>query len=312
VTEFSAVANPGPHECVPVSVGVMAYNEEGSVEQVLAAFLSQTGDRTRVAELVVVCSGCTDTTADLVRTMSTNDRRIRLVVQPERHGKLAAVNEFLKLAAHDVCLISGADTLPSPDLVEHLAARVIDGYGMAGPRIVPLPGKRSLAGSANRLLWEYHHRVASRRPKLGEIVALDRRIVTYLPPVAHCDEVVIEALVTQSGAALAYVPEAVASNRGPTKIRELYRQRRRNHALHLHAHRALGYEASTLPTGSSIAPVLQGMASGDALSITLVLLVLEVTARAGARADFARNRDYKMWEPLASPRLQWQATSQVA
>jgi hypothetical protein len=67
-----------------------------------------------------------------------------------------------------------------------------------------------------------------------------------------------------------------------------------------------------LPTGSSLVPVLQGVASGDALSITLVLLALEVVARIGARADFARHREYAMWEPLASPRLQWQATSQVA
>jgi len=45
------------------SVGVMAYNEEANIQQTLTALLAQESKYTRLSEVIVVASGCTDQTS---------------------------------------------------------------------------------------------------------------------------------------------------------------------------------------------------------------------------------------------------------
>jgi glycosyltransferase involved in cell wall biosynthesis len=68
----------------PISVVIPAHNEEAVIGRLLSAL----GDVAEQDEIVVVCDGCTDATADMVRTFAG----IRVIKSQTRRGKAEALN----------------------------------------------------------------------------------------------------------------------------------------------------------------------------------------------------------------------------
>ncbi len=73
------------------SIGIMAYNEEANIGRLLKAVLSQKLKTVAITEIVVVASGCTDSTEAIVRDWTKRDPRIRLLSQEKRLGKAGAM-----------------------------------------------------------------------------------------------------------------------------------------------------------------------------------------------------------------------------
>ena len=65
----------------------MAHNEEANVGQLLQRLLEQQLTTVAIAEIIVVASGCTDRTEEIVRQWAARDGRIKLLTQPLREGK---------------------------------------------------------------------------------------------------------------------------------------------------------------------------------------------------------------------------------
>jgi biofilm PGA synthesis N-glycosyltransferase PgaC len=292
-----------------VTVGIMAYNEQESVEAVIAGYLAQQSGVTQLAEIVVVASGCTDRTVERAQQAAGVSGRVRVMVQPTREGKLAAVRSFLAAAGTDVVVVSGADTVPAPDLLEAMGRRLAadDSVGMVGGRIVPVvPAIGSFAERLNEVLWGLHHQVALRSPKLGEIVALRRSYVSAsdLHDEVGCDEVALEAAVTSSGGRLAYEPSAVVGNRGPRALGEYLSQRRRIRCQHLGACARLGYRPSTASTKLAAIAVLAHLRQRPQdIAAVIGAVAVEAVACGLAHRDHRRGLDYRTWAPALSARV---------
>ena len=229
-----------------VSIAVPAYNEERNIGELLDTLRAQRTKRAKIVEVVVVASGCTDRTADIVRERAARPGvPVRLIEEPERRGKVAAINAYLRvLNPHvDAICVCSADLLVSREVVERLVQCFLINpeVGMCGGRPVPTNRIDSFTGAATRFLWQMHHRVALEAPKLGELVMIRAGIVRNLPPESAVDEASIEQLVCNAGYRLAYVPEAVVHNHGPETVRDFIRQRRRIAAGHLWLRSVSGY-----------------------------------------------------------------------
>lgn len=210
---------------IACSIGVTAHNEERNMGRLLERLSAQELRDVSIAEIVVVASGCTDATEDVVRSAAARDPRIRLISETERRGKAAAINLFLSESKEDVCVIVCGDTLPAPDAVEKLVLPLSrGGAGMSGARVMPLNGKGMFAGYLVHFLWGLHHEVALRQPKCGEMVAF-RRVFDRLPEDTIVDEPQIEALVRAAGCEVVYAPDAVVRNLGPDNLREIIMRR---------------------------------------------------------------------------------------
>jgi len=234
-----------------VSIAVPAYNEERNIGELLDTLRAQRVKRAKIIEVVVVASGCTDRTAEIVRErMSRPGVPVRLIEEAERRGKVAAINSYLHaLNPHvDAICVCSADLLVSREVVERLVQCFLINpeVGMCGGRPVPTNGKGTFTGEATRFLWQMHHRVALEAPKLGELVMIRAGIVRNLPPESAVDEASIEQLVCNAGYRLAYVPEAVVHNHGPETVRDFVRQRRRIAAGHIWLRSVSGYSVSTM------------------------------------------------------------------
>ena len=125
-----------------VSVGIMAHNEAGNIARLLRAILRQNMGCCRLTETIVVASGCTDKTEEIVGDIIKKDQRIRLMVQPRREGKASAINLFLSAASGDILILESGDTVPERDAFGRLLAPFVDPRtGMTGAR--PIPGERT-------------------------------------------------------------------------------------------------------------------------------------------------------------------------
>jgi len=283
-----------------VVAGVMACNEEQTIGPLLEALLASRPSGAPIERITVVSSACRDRTDEIVRAFSGRDPRVILIAEPERRGKVAAINTFLatRPPGTDVTVISSADVLPEPDTTEALVAAFADpAVGMAGGRPVPRNEGNALLDRMARLMWHLHDQVARRSPKLGEFVAVRSALVDSLDPESSVDESSLEAAVREQGGRLVYVPEATVGNRGPATVREWMYQRRHIAFGHLWLRRRTGYSVST-GSGAAVLPIwLSEVLPHPSLWLPgLALVATEVLARLEARCDFRRgDKDYAIW-----------------
>lgn len=286
---------------ITCTIGVMAYNEEHNIVQILHALLNQEIDQRSVCEIIVVASGCTDRTVELASEVARTHSIVRVEAQSERAGKAVAINQLIELARGDVIVLAGADTLPDPSALKHLLAPFEDSsVGMTGARVVPLNDPRTFMGFTVQILWNLHHQMALRWPKLGELVAF-RNVVPALPANSATDEVALEAQINGRGYRLVYAPDAVVYNRGPETLNDFLIQRRRIFAGHLHIAAIYHYHAASMPLRNLVALACISICYYPrALFWTIGAALLECFARLLGQLDFTLGHSHHIWRPVHS------------
>ncbi len=286
------------HPKIRCSVGVTAYNEEANIGRLLDALLGQHLHQVTISEIIVVASGCTDRTVPIVEAYTRENPLIRLIVQPQREGKTAAVNLFLANATEDICVLESGDTLPHEDAVEHLARMFADPtVGMTGAHKIPVNTPDHIVGFFTHLRLRLEHQLCLEIPRLGEMIAF-RKVFTHIPPDVAMDEAFVEALIVERGMSVRYAPDAVVYNTGPDSIRDFITQRRRNHAGHLYLQAKYGYAVSSIQNTRVAKVALKEVWGALRLIWTLVLLaVLEGWSRLLGWYDFAIRKDrHVVWD----------------
>ncbi len=271
------------------SVGIMAYNEEGNIANVIATVLGQRLTGAEIAELIVVASGCTDRTAEIVATLVGEDRRIRLIVEERRAGKASAINLFIGAARSPILLMVSADVLVEQGTIDALLQHFRDpAVGMTGGHPIPINDEETFLGHTVHLLWRLHDQIARESPKLGEIVAF-RNVFPCIPSDTAVDELSIQVLITQHGYRLVYEPGALVYNRGPTTVADFMRQRRRIAAGHHQVAKQEHYAASTSSVGTIGRTMIRsGLWTSGAIA-------LEAAARGLGYYDFRRHHSHAVW-----------------
>lgn len=285
-------------ELVECSVGVMAYNEQANVADALRSILGQKLTASKIAELIVVASGCEDQTAAIVTDIARRDQRVRLIEQERREGKASAINLFISQARSPVLVMASADVLLEDGSLNHLLRHFEDPeVGMVGGHPTPVNGETTFLGHAVRLQWRLHDRIARQSAKLGEIVAF-RNVVPSIPIDTSVDEVSIQALITQLGYRLVYEPRAVIYNRGPATVSDFLCQRRRIYAGHLRVREQQSYTAPTM-NAWRVARALRGSGSFRSPRAglwTVGTVGLEAIARTLGWCDVLLNHSQHVWE----------------
>ncbi len=242
---------------VKISVGIPAYNEEKNIGKLLAAIQSQKTSNVEIDQIVVVSSGSTDRTDEIVKDFAKRDNRICLVRQDCRRGKASAGNEFLRVARNEILVLESADTIPKDETIEKLCRVFMDErVGMAGAHPMPVNGQNTFIGYVSHLLWHLHHSIALKRPKCGEMIAF-RRIFEGIPEDICVDEAWIEYEVLKRGYKIVYVSDAIVYNKGPETIDEFLKQRRRISCGHIDLQKRTGYQVSSQNLGLLLKSIIK-------------------------------------------------------
>jgi biofilm PGA synthesis N-glycosyltransferase PgaC len=231
------------------SLGITAHNDEANIGQLLDAIHRQRLHQVVIVEIIVVASGCTDRTEDIVRGYAATDPRVQLETQEKREGKASAINVFLARAREPICVLESADTLPHEDAIENMVRMFADpGVGMTGAHKVAVNTPEHIIGYLSHLRLQMEHQLCLEIPRLGELIAF-RKVFDRIPPDVAMDEAFVEALVIRRGLQVRYAPDAVVFNMGPETVSDFIKQRRRNYAGHLHLKKKYGYRVSSLESG---------------------------------------------------------------
>lgn len=231
---------------IKCSVGITAHNEEANIAQIIEAMRDQRLHTVEIVEIIVVASGCTDRTVDIVREYMAEEPRVQLYIQEKREGKTSAINVFLKHAKASICVLESGDTVPHEDAIENMVRMFNDpAVGMTGAHKVPVNMPEHIIGFLSHLRLKMEHQLSLEIPRLGELIAF-RKVFDQIPPDVAMDEAFVEALVVRQGLQVRYAPDAVVFNMGPETLRDFVKQRRRNHAGHLHLKAKYGYEVSSM------------------------------------------------------------------
>lgn len=279
------------------SVGVMAHDEEKNIGQLLASMCAQRETTAALAEVVVIASGCTDRTEEIVRDCAARDPRVRLLVQPTREGKASAVNLFLENARESVLVLCSADLRAAPDALDLLLAPFAEpDVGMTTCRPVPVDDPSRFLGFATHLLWTLHHEVNRVAFKAGEMIAF-RKVFQRIPYKTSVDEASIEPVIRGQGYAVRYVERAIVFNKGPATTRDFLSQRRRIYAGHLALAKEIGYRVSTVSSWKVLGLMLRTLDwRPRAFLWSWGVAALEAYGRFLGSRDYRRHRDHSVWQ----------------
>ena len=225
---------PGPRPLAvtpppALSFVLAAWNEETRIKNRLENLASclYEGDR----EIVLVCDGSTDGTAECARSLAAGFPT-QVVVLPERRGKAAALNRAVAEARGEILVFADARQRFAVDAVSILVDRLL-----ATPEAAAVSGNLEIESSMEGpsagidLYWHLEKRIRHEESKLdsvigctGAIYAMWRRDYEPIPEDTLIDDVVIPMQALARGRRVLFEPGAVAYD--PQAL-ETHHERRR-------------------------------------------------------------------------------------
>jgi succinoglycan biosynthesis protein ExoA len=114
---YSYTENPS------VTVAIPAYNESANIERLIKGFLST--KYSNLTEILVADGGSTDSTQDIVKKLSLEDSRVKLLHNPQKIQS-AGLNLILKECTGDIFLRADAHSDYAPDYIEKCVEAILE------------------------------------------------------------------------------------------------------------------------------------------------------------------------------------------
>jgi cellulose synthase/poly-beta-1,6-N-acetylglucosamine synthase-like glycosyltransferase len=285
-----------------VVVGICAYNEENNIGRILRNLVSEQG-LPNTCRILVVCSGCTDRTPQIVKEFQAKDSRLEPIFEERRTGKANALNRIFRIAreSEDVLVLVNADALPKSGSVMLLVSSLESSdVGAAFAQPIPFEGFHGTCYGIVRIIWRLHHMISLRQmPKLsGELCAIRASCLREIPGNVATDEPYIELAIRRQGYRIVYVPVALVNIRCPTNVVDLLKQRKRIWVGHMQLQNETGFEVSTTSFGN-ILKVASELKPTEILYLFLGAF-LEAIAYFQAKMEVRKDTIPFAWEPIRS------------
>jgi len=283
-----------------------AHNEEANIGKLLEALLAQELPRwLELEEIVVVASGCTDSTEDVVRNFGERDKRVKLVVEAERRGQTSAINKLIRLARGDVVVFMCADTLPSRHALHELISPMLSSpdVGAVVGRAVPLNDINTFWGFLAHLQYAWMYRPELVAVDFESMTAIRRHLLKPVPKEVMVPELYLDALVRARGYKVVHAPRALVFTRLPDNIWDYVEQKRRD-TFHIMCLRRLGIRVRRRELRSLAALPVDGVRLTGLKSAYRLALASAIWAYCylAALSDvlLGRRKRYELWRPLKS------------
>jgi poly-beta-1,6-N-acetyl-D-glucosamine synthase len=200
-----------------VTLLIAAYNEKDSILAKLENSLALDYPRD-LLQILIAADGSDDGTDNIVREFG--NRGVELSFDPQRNGKMSAINRAMVLVRGEIIVMSDANNLYSPITLRALVAPFQDAsVGASGGAKKILQGDGAL-GSSEGLYWKYESWIKRQETRLGcatsaagEAFAIRRSL--FIPPPSEIinDDFYLMMSVIKRGYRMIYVPQAESYER---------------------------------------------------------------------------------------------------
>jgi len=294
-----------------ISIGICVYNEEANIGRLLHNLL-RLQDLPEGTEILVVCSGCTDSSPTIVRGFCKKDRRVKMLLEPERLGKSSAVNKILNEYTGDFLFLISADSIPHKGAVwKVLRGFDEDNVGIVGGSPTPINEGKSANGveAIAHLMWRLHNRTLELLSHdgvlthaCGEMFCMRRGIVSEVPLDVINDDKYISLQADRRGYRVLFDSEAKVTIKVPSTISDLLNQRRRVTYGHYQLKKMLRCSPRTLDSMMIYDPkrvirIFADFIQEDFKRIPILIpaIILELAANLAALLDIAQGKNYTKW-----------------
>ena len=292
---------------ITIGIGIAAHNEEANIGRLLQNLLTQPlEDFLVLKEIIVVTSGCTDRTAEIVEEFATKNKRVKHIMEEERRGKSSAVNFILKNAQDkDVLVMLSADNLPEKGALNNVIKPLVEvtNYELQKEKIgavsshpTPVNDRTTLFGFIAHLIWDLHYALSlNGNVKLtGEFYAMKPVLVKEIPQVVN-DDLYIEYSIKKQGYGIKQALDAISYMNGPETLKDFMTQRIRVHIGHYQIARMTGYVPQTVKTGEILREMIK-IVELKRMHFLIAAIFLEMSAKILALFLFHRNKIPYKWD----------------
>jgi cellulose synthase/poly-beta-1,6-N-acetylglucosamine synthase-like glycosyltransferase len=224
-----AAKDPAPS----LTIAIAVHNEAANITARIADAFEQERSGAILAEVIVGSDGSDDETERIVRELGQSEPRLKLLTLP-RGGQTATQNALFEAATGDAVVLTDAETRFSPGCLAALAAALRDPrVGCATGRLewrhvdaTPTSTNEGVYWRYERLVRDLESRAGLLTAVTGALLAVRRSAWRPVPPTASMDHL-LPLYVRQAGDLVVYVPDAVATDRPISGVREQFRNRTR-------------------------------------------------------------------------------------
>jgi poly-beta-1,6-N-acetyl-D-glucosamine synthase len=206
-----AVSEKDLPECTII---IAAYNEAGFIARKIENTLQLNYPADKL-KIIVVADGSTDDTAAAVLT----GNQVKLLYQPQRRGKAAAINRAMEYVSTPLVLFSDANTQLTADALLHIVQHYANPQvgAVAGEKKIGAMQSANAAAVGESLYWQYESlmkrldaRLYSAVGAAGEVFSIRTALFRPLGEDILLDDLELSLEIAGQGYRIAYEPRAYA------------------------------------------------------------------------------------------------------
>ncbi len=229
IREAKPVPETLPNLLPEVTMVIAAYNEERFIGEKIENTLSLNYPAEKL-KIWIVADGSDDNTVEIVQHFSA----VRVLHQPERKGKIHAVNRIMKLIETPIVIFSDANTTLNKEAIKNIVRHFEDSQvgGVAGEKRIAVNKEDNAAGAGEGLYWKYESALKKMDSKLttaigaaGELFALRTELYHEPEPDTIIEDFVTSMKIVAKGYRFVYEPEAYAMETAAASIPDEWKRK---------------------------------------------------------------------------------------
>lgn len=217
LAKIRAKPKPYPSYTRSATLLIAAFNEEAFIEEKILNCLALDYPKD-LLQILIITDGSNDQTPVIVEKYA--DKGIELMHQPERRGKMAAINRAITNARGEIIIFSDANNIYLPNTIKELVLPFMDPKigAVSGAKTI-LKGDGSL-GESEGLYWQYESFIKLQESRFGnctavagEVFAIRKKV--FMPPPDHIinDDFYMAMQIIRQGYRIVYNPKAKSFER---------------------------------------------------------------------------------------------------
>ncbi|HEY0656344.1 MAG TPA: glycosyltransferase family 2 protein [Chryseosolibacter sp.] len=212
-----------------ITVLIAAYNEENYIEEKIINTLQLDYPLNKMS-VFVVTDGSTDSTPELVKKFHA----VKLFHEPQRRGKIHAVNRVMKMVQTPIVIFSDANTMLNKqalrNLVRHYQDKTVG--GVAGEKRIFKKAEDNASGAGEGIYWKYESFLKRKDAEVYSIVGaagelFSVRTALYQAPEENIiiEDFYLSMKIAASGYRFMYEPDAYAMETASANVDEEWKRK---------------------------------------------------------------------------------------
>jgi poly-beta-1,6-N-acetyl-D-glucosamine synthase len=212
-----------------VTLIIAAYNEEQYIEQKIKNTLSLNYASNKI-KIWFVTDGSSDSTPDIIKRFDS----ITLFHQPERHGKIHAVNRVMKFIETPIVIFCDANTDLNADAIKNIVRHYQDEEvgGVAGEKRIFKNAEDNASGAGEGMYWKYESFLKRKDAEVysvvgaaGELFSIRTELFEEPPKDMIIEDFYMSLRIAARGFRFMYEPDAYAVETASASVAEEWKRK---------------------------------------------------------------------------------------